>query len=123
MVRRKGSIGEALVWCRECSGYARCRWGPKLMNRCKPENTRKMKVMTRNLKLEEGEIPDRSAKGWKVKEAKKKSHQKERKRQGEDFDVDTRPCTRKFFSAAGKTSEMKKMRRGPKMKKLRVGGC
>ena len=41
MVRRVDPHGEALVWCRKRSGYARCRVGPKLMNRCRPEKTRK----------------------------------------------------------------------------------
>ena len=34
MVRR---VGEALVWCRKCSGCPRCRLGPKLMYRCRAE--------------------------------------------------------------------------------------
>ena len=29
--------GEVLMWCRKCSGYARQRVGPKLMNCCKLE--------------------------------------------------------------------------------------
>ena len=37
MVRRVDRHGEALTWCRKCSGYARQRLGPKLMIRCKPE--------------------------------------------------------------------------------------
>ena len=37
MVRRGDRHGEALIWCRTCSGYARQRMGPKLMNCCKPE--------------------------------------------------------------------------------------
>ena len=34
MLRRVDPNGEALVWCRKCSGYARCRLEQKLMNRC-----------------------------------------------------------------------------------------
>ena len=30
MVRRVDRNGEALVWCRKCSGHARHRLGPKL---------------------------------------------------------------------------------------------
>ena len=30
MVRRVDPNGEALLWCRKCSGYAKCRLGPKL---------------------------------------------------------------------------------------------
>ena len=29
--------GEVLIWCRRCSGYARQRMGPKLLNCCRPE--------------------------------------------------------------------------------------
>ena len=54
--------GEALVWCRECSGLPCCRLGPKLMNRCRPEkkdtwnsrkqssNSKKERYQTRTLK-------------------------------------------------------------------------
>ena len=37
-MRRVYPNDEAWVWCRKCSGYARCRLGPKLMNRCRPES-------------------------------------------------------------------------------------
>ena len=37
MVRRVDPNGEALVWCRNCSGYA----VPKLLNRCRQTKTRK----------------------------------------------------------------------------------
>ena len=37
MVRRVDRNGEASIWCRTCSGYARQILGPKLMNRCKPK--------------------------------------------------------------------------------------
>ena len=37
MVRRMDRQGEVLIWCRKCSGFARQRMGPKLMNCCKPE--------------------------------------------------------------------------------------
>ena len=33
MVRKVEPIGAALVWCRNCSMYARLRLGPKLMDR------------------------------------------------------------------------------------------
>ena len=38
MVRRVARNGEALIWCRKCSGYARERLGPKLMIRYTTEN-------------------------------------------------------------------------------------
>ena len=37
LVRRIDRQGEVLIWCRECSGFARQRMGPKLMNCCWPE--------------------------------------------------------------------------------------
>ena len=38
MVRRVVDKEKPSIWCRKCSGYARRRMGPKLMNQCKPEN-------------------------------------------------------------------------------------
>ena len=35
--RRVDRQGETLIWCRKCSGYARQRMGPKLLNCCRPE--------------------------------------------------------------------------------------
>ena len=87
MVRRVDLDGETLVWSRTCSGYAPSRLGPKLMNRCRPESQgakehgNMLKII---LKLEEGGVPDRSAKGWKVEGRVKK---KECKRSREDFEV------------------------------------
>ena len=37
VVRRVDPDGEALVWCRKRTCHARCRLGPKLMGRCRPE--------------------------------------------------------------------------------------
>ena len=37
MVRRLDRQGEVLIWCRKCSGYARQRIRPKLVNCCKLE--------------------------------------------------------------------------------------
>ena len=37
LVRRMDTQGEVLTWCRKCSGYARQRMGPKLMNCCRLE--------------------------------------------------------------------------------------
>ena len=37
-VRQQTTIGEALIWCRKCSGHARQRLRPKVMILCKPEN-------------------------------------------------------------------------------------
>ena len=37
LVRRVDRQGDVLIWCRKCSGYARQRMGPKLVNCCRPE--------------------------------------------------------------------------------------
>ena len=37
MVRRMDRQGEALMWCRKCSGYARQRMGPETDELLKPE--------------------------------------------------------------------------------------
>ena len=37
LVRRLDRQEEVLIWCRTCSGYARQRIGPKLVNCCKLE--------------------------------------------------------------------------------------
>ena len=75
-MRKEDPNGEVLV-CRKCSGYARCRLGPKQMNHCKPEktDTQELGRWKRLLILEERRVPDRNATGWKVEGGKKKSHQ------------------------------------------------
>ena len=37
LVGRMDRQGEVLIWCRKCSGYAKQRMGPKMMNCCKQE--------------------------------------------------------------------------------------
>ena len=37
LVRKIDRQGEISIWCRKCSGYARQRMGPKLVNCCRPE--------------------------------------------------------------------------------------
>ena len=37
LVRRMDRQGEVLIWCTKCSGYARQRVGPDLMNCCRPD--------------------------------------------------------------------------------------
>ena len=79
-VRRAGPKGEALVWCRNCSGYARRRPCPKLLNRMQAiENITKERGSTlkRILKLEEGEIPDSEAQGLKIDGEQRKVKRKE----------------------------------------------
>ena len=69
MVRSVDPDGEALVWCRKCSGYAQWCVGTKLMNRCIPEkkDTKEHGKMLKNvLELGQGDVPDRNAERWKV---------------------------------------------------------
>ena len=73
MERRVDRHGEAVVWCRKCSGYGRCRLGPKLMNPCKPDklDTKEHKKhVEHNLELEEGGVPDNRERVNKLKERK-----------------------------------------------------
>ena len=46
IVRRVDRHGEVLMWCRQCSGHARQRMGPKLMNCCKPAKMGRKKMET-----------------------------------------------------------------------------
>ena len=51
--------GEILIWCRKCSGYARQRMGPKLMNCCKAgaSGTKEHnKMLKTNSVLEDGRV-------------------------------------------------------------------
>ena len=62
MVRRMDRQGEVLIWCRQCSGYARQRMGPKLMKCCKLEQVGTKehgKMLKRIQVLEDGRIPAR----------------------------------------------------------------
>ena len=69
LVRRVDGQGEVLIWCRKCSGYARQRMGPKLMNCCRPEQvgtTEHGKMLKRIQLLEDGRVPAKEAKNWKT---------------------------------------------------------
>ena len=64
-VRRMDRQGEALIWCRKCSGNARKRMEPKLMNCCRMEQmgTKEFgKVMKRIQTLEERRVPAKETK-------------------------------------------------------------
>ena len=68
----------------------RCCLGPKLLNRCRSEkkDTKKCcKMLKIILKLEEGRVPDRNAKGWKVEEQQSRATGKECTRLREEFEV------------------------------------
>ena len=68
MVRRVDRQGEIIVWCRKCSGYARQRMGPKLMNCCKTEQvgTKEHGTMIKWIQvLEDCRVPAKEAGNWK----------------------------------------------------------
>ena len=68
MVRRMDRRGEVLIWCRKCSGYARQRIGPKLMNCCKLEQvgTKEHGNMLMRIQVfEDGRVLEKEARSWK----------------------------------------------------------
>ena len=73
------------MWCRKCSGYARQRMGPKLLNYCRPEQVGTKehgKMMKRIQILEDGRVPAREAKDWKIEGKKRRITRKEYKWHG-----------------------------------------
>ena len=76
MVRRMDWQGDVLIWCRKCSGYARQKMGPQLMNRCKSkkvctEEHGKM-LKTKFRFLEDCRIPATEARNWKIQGHKRR---------------------------------------------------
>ena len=83
LVRRMDRQGEVLIWCRRCSGYARQRMGPKLVNCCKPEQmgTKEFGKMMKIIQiLEEGRVPAKETKNWRIEGEKKNTTRKEYQR-------------------------------------------
>ena len=79
MVRTVDGHGEALIWCRKCSGYARQSMGPKLMKCCNLErrDTKENGKMLKGiLILEEGTLLGKDARGWKIEGQKKNGYWK-----------------------------------------------
>ena len=79
MVRRVDGQGEVLKWCRKCSGYARQRMGPKLMNCCKPQQVGTKehgKMLKRIQVLEDGRVPAKEATKWEIERQKRVNHEK-----------------------------------------------
>ena len=75
LVRRMDRQGEVLIWCRKCSGYARQRMGPQLVNCCMPEpmGTKEFgKMVKRITTLDEGRVPPKEAKNWRIEGEKKR---------------------------------------------------
>ena len=81
LVRRLDGQGEVLIWCRKCSGYARQRVGPKWMNCCKPEQagTKEHGMMSKRIQvLEDGRVPAKEARDWKIEGQKSRITRKEK---------------------------------------------
>ena len=75
--------GEILIWCRKCSGYARQRMGPKLMNCCEPEQvgTKEYGKMSKRIKvLEDGRGLAKEARNWGIEGQKRRITRKEYQR-------------------------------------------
>ena len=72
LVRRMDRQGEVLTWRRKCSGYARQRMGPKLVNYCRlePMGTQEYGNMLKRIQvLEDGRAPakfEMEGAGWIV---------------------------------------------------------
>ena len=79
LVRRMDRQGEVLMWCRNCSGYARQRMAPKLMNCCKLEQvgTKEYGKMAKRIQvLENGRVPAKEARSWRIEGQKRRIHEK-----------------------------------------------
>ena len=79
LVRRLDRQGEDLIWCRKCSGCARQRMGPTLMNCCKPEkvDTKEYGKMSKRIQvLKDGRVPAKEARNLKIEGQKKDSREK-----------------------------------------------
>ena len=90
MVRKMDRQGEVLTWCRKCSGYVRQRMGPNLMNCCRPEQmgTKEVGNMLKRIQtLEEGRVPAKEAKSWRIEGNKKRITRKEHQRQVKKFEI------------------------------------
>ena len=90
MVRRLDRQGEVLKWCRKCSGHARQRVGPKLMNHCKPEKAGIKecgKMLKRNQVLEEDRILVNEARDCTIEGQKRRTTRKEYRRVWNEFET------------------------------------
>ena len=72
--------GEVLMWRGKCSGCSR----PKLLNRCKPEpmgTQEYAKMLKRVQVLEDGGVPAKEARSWRI-EGKKREELQEKSARG-----------------------------------------
>ena len=91
LVRRMDRQKKVLIWCRKCSGYARQRMGPKLINCCMPEpmDTKEFGNMVKRLQtLEERRVPAKEAKYWRVEGEKNRITRKECRRLLNNFEME-----------------------------------
>ena len=90
MVRRVDPNGESLVWCKKCSGHARCRLGPNL-NTAAGQKTRTRQItkhVENNLQTRRGKGARQKRERMEIRRGKKKGHkEKECKRLREEFEV------------------------------------
>ena len=84
MVRSMDRQGEVLIWCRMCSGYARQRMGPKLVNCCRPEQT---DTKESKLSRKEESLPRRQRIG-ESREKKKRNTRKGYQRLLNNFEME-----------------------------------
>ena len=78
LLRRVDRQGEVLILWRKCSGYARQRMGPKLMNCWKPEQvgtTEHCSMLKRIQILEDGRVPAKERRKLKL-EGQQENHEK-----------------------------------------------
>ena len=90
LVRRMDRQGEVSIWCSKCSGYARQRMGPKLVTCCRPEQmgTKEFGKMMKNPTLEEGRVPAKEVKNWRIEGEKKRIASKEFQRLLNNFEME-----------------------------------
>ena len=90
LVRRMDRQGEVLIWCRTCSGYARQRVGPQLRNCRKREQmgTKEYgKMLKRTQVLEDGRVPAKEARSWRIEGQKRRITRKEYQRLVNKFEM------------------------------------
>ena len=86
MVRRVDTNGKAWVWCRKCSGRARCRLVSKLMNSLQARNARARGHVEKHPQVKKIDCPTEARKDGKPR-AKKRVTRKECKRRREELEV------------------------------------
>ena len=69
---------KVLIWCRKCSGYARQRTGPKLVNCCRPEQmgTKEFGKMMKRIQTGGRKGPSQRGKELENRGRKEKNYEK-----------------------------------------------